>query len=590
MGALLRENIGGAFDSLSLPPAAQRSGTQDQNAASGCLRLQLPDESSIGLPLQGRFALRRFELAGFPQHNLRTTCRDLDDPRVLLEALDASGFGTNVSGDWQGLRLAFLDSTATLFLDMLLRKAAAGAHALPTPEQLSAMAPDRVLIWFEQWSILGHQLHPTPKARLDLSLSQNETYAPANRAQFSVPILALRRSCAEIMRSGSVAEDEHFWMGTPLRLAAERAALDRKLDPHEWIFLPMHPLQPKLRPTLSAHNMDLPLVSLGEEVSLSGTPTIAFRTIFAPEQNYYLKLPLDVVLTSARRTLSVKPCHNGLVIARVLADIAARNDVPSSFIFQRELLSVRLAERFYDHKHVSFIVRESCSHLLDEGALPMPAAALFEASPWHRDRKILDDILALRSHPPGRQTAYDFFREYTELVVPPCLRILTKYGLGLEAHLQNSILVFVCGRPSRFIYRDNDAISVCTERLRRQSSLVGEFLPNSWNVAPTPEGAQDKLRHSLFHAHISELIVHLSSSYAMEEEVLWQTLAILIERTLKHLATEEGLGRFAAEDMRFFFSKNTEAKSLAKMKLLNRKNDYVFTTMANPLRLPKAAQ
>ena len=177
---------------------------------------------------------------------------------------------------------------------------------------------------------------------------------------------------------------------------------------------------------------------------LSAVPTTALRTLLlqpdARGQRHYLKLSLDIQVTSTRRSISVASTRNGPAISallhRLITDPAGagaargrrRGDVPATPGRVRDRpgrLSGRLGPR----------------------EVAVPGSSLPAVSPVS-GRTVLAEVVDRSG-----MTAGDFLPAYARLLLPPALR-LPDTGVGLEAHLQNSMPIFVDGVPHRIAFRD----------------------------------------------------------------------------------------------------------------------------------------
>ncbi|MCL4466918.1 MAG: hypothetical protein M1389_12990 [Chloroflexi bacterium] len=598
LGCLLRENIGDALASCTFwdPPTVlsqqlRQTSLPDatiHRPTSTIVAWQLTSGITILIPLASAFSLHRYQFSGFPLKLENQSWQEIGNPSDLLRVLTDAGFPAQASGDWHRLAADLLHSNASLLLARLQR-AIRRSH----PEGLDLLdvqssCADRTIIQFEQRALEGHLLHPTPKARPGLRIDDELKYAPEGRSRYRLNLAAIPRHLAVSLPLRPDI-DPHCWMAPPIHDYASDMLAQRGLRADDFYIVPLHPLQVahlQQRGAFSTDGQDILL--LGDKGPLA-TPLLSFRTVYVEDTSLYLKLALNMTLTSAPRTLSIRPRHNSIVLARILDRIAMTGDIPPTFTFQRELLSVGAEDGHPHYKDFGVIVREACAPILgDAHQVAMPAACLFEESPQEKDQLIIDDLLSeyARCHTAIRDYHIDFFSRYIHLLVPPAVMLLTKYGIGLEAHLQNSVVAFHQGAPVRMVYRDYDAVSICLDRLRWFLCSDTAFYPGSWNVARDCFAAQDKLRHSLLHSHVAEMICHICAMYGAPEPHLWAMVADLIHQTLDAVVPGDPSRKTAvAEDHAFFFAKWTQLKALAKMKLAHQDNQYIYTVAANPLSL-----
>jgi siderophore synthetase component len=543
----------------------------------GNLRLQIPPSGELLLRVEQEFELGRFTLREFPTLTDSTGVHRLMRPVDLVATLQNSNLSA-AGGDWETLTADFTRSNALEFLsELLVSRRSSKPHANMAP-----LDHDRRLVDAEQQTSRGHRLHPTPKSISQLSVDDIIRFGPNGDGEFALALAAIPRRDALVI-AVQPSSNVHAWLSRP-QLSIALKILDR-LGLKDHCIVPVHPLQLRLLLAPSgALTCDGGSITLLTENGPRVRPLISFRTVFVPETGVYLKLPLHVAITSARRTLSIRPRHNSIELARILDLIAHENSLPPNFGFQREVLSVGFPEGQPYYKDFGFIMREPCSGLAARFEVVLSAASLLEPSRSGSNGLVLDEQLGrfLVRHP--LDDLYTFFELYVAAVVPPCLTLLARYGIGLEAHLQNTIIGFSGGKPVGAIYRDNDAVSVCLARLNRHASLAPAFYPASWNVEYGHFPAEDKVRHSLFHAHLAEIANHLCREHEAVESRLWSIIGMAIHSTLDGiLKIDDCAAEAIEEDRNFFFSALTDLKSLTRMKLMGVKNEYIYTVTRNPL-------
>lgn len=180
---------------------------------------------------------------------------------------------------------------------------------------------------------------------------------------------------------------------------------------------------------------------------------------------------------------------------------------------------------------------------------------------------------------PEKQAALSFFRDYAETVLPPYLTLMTKYGIALEGHLQNSVPVFRDGKITRFFFRDWGGARFYQPRLKSRGYKPA-FMKGSVSVTQEVSSMHHKLYYTVFQNHLGEIIRQLTEEADVEEEVFWTVVREICQRvyeTLEKEAPEE-----ARQDYAFLTQRTVMHKSLAKMRLLGEKEDG-FSEVPNPL-------
>jgi siderophore synthetase component len=326
----------------------------------------------------------------------------------------------------------------------------------------------------EQSLIMGHPYHPAPKARGGGPAAGWLPYAPEAYARFPIELLAVRADL-------SVEE-------------GDTSALDALGEaPPGYRLLPAHPWQLALtaaRPAIRDALADGRLLRLGPTVR-PWYPTAAIRTLYAPEDDLFLKFSLDVRITNDIRRLWK---HDLLKLraadAATGAALAARRG-PAAWLSDRGYRTAGFA-----FEELAVLVRDGLGRHLVPGATPLLAAALvegFDGSPLDR----LTDPSA-------------WWAAYLRQVVPPVLDAFARHGVVVEAHLQNTVVaVDGSGLPVQALFRDAEGVKLLpgvtraagwerlvycliVNHLAELAALLAERFPDT---DPWPAVRRELLRH-----------------------------------------------------------------------------------------------
>ncbi|HTC81762.1 MAG TPA: IucA/IucC family protein, partial [Acidimicrobiia bacterium] len=314
----------------------------------------------------------------------------------------------------------------------------------------------------EQGVRLGHPLHPAAKASSGFSAADLDRYAPELGAAFPLHWLAIAPELVAEERLDTVRSlDPPPALGdeAAARLGAARAA---------WPLLPCHPWQAERlagRPALAE------LMAAGRVVALGplGTPvhpTASVRTVWDPASGRQLKLPLSVRITNFVRENTPEQLRRSLDAGRVLAALGdldrAVDGPPGAFGV--------LLELGYRHVAAGAAVGGGAAALgaatgvlyregppLAGAASPMVVAAMLEPDPVDGVPPV---VRALQQSGRGDGDGRAWLAQYLRLSLRPLSRLLVRYGLGLEAHTQNSLVTLDDGWPARFVVRDLEGASL----------------------------------------------------------------------------------------------------------------------------------
>lgn len=413
-------------------------------------------------------------------------------------------------------------------LAMLAR--ASGAGGLLAYLRAHTVVRDAALL-LDQWgSLEGHPFYPTWKSKPDLDAQEVVALSPECNARVRVRIAALRADMAYVERMPHVeAYPAWFAQAFPAQWDAWCDALrERGLAPGAYLPLPIHAwhLEHFVGREYAEEIAEGILVTDGPEVVTA--PTMSFRTMLPqlPGQPPFIKLPVALWLTSEQRSLQAKSIHMGPRISAVIQQILARENgfERRLEIFPEEVaLHYRHAARQEDRpgRHLSVAFRASrAAFERADGLLPVPVAALFTGAPGSGRplaTELIDgtDVLA-------------WFRDYVRAVVRPVVAIYLLYGIGLEAHQQNTSVLFDAeGKAHGVLIRDfGDGRTFAPLLEARGLSLQPYVHPG---ILPTVfrddiEPVRAFVLDACFVCHLHELALALAHEYGLSDRRLWRVL------------------------------------------------------------------
>ncbi|KUH40626.1 MULTISPECIES: IucA/IucC family protein [Streptomyces] len=315
----------------------------------------------------------------------------------------------------------------------------------------------------EQALLTGHPLHPTPKSREGLTDTEAARYSPEVRGAFPLHWFAADPSVVRADSSLDRSAEEllaGFAGDTPTR-------------PSGTVLVPAHPWQaqdvvhrPAVRALLDA--------GLLHDLGPSGpawSATSSVRTLYRADAPVMLKFSLGLRITNSRRENMRSELHRGLAVDRLLTAGLGRalHAAHPGFAIVRDpaWLAVDATADGGD-TGLDVVVR----------ANPFPADAATQAEcvaglvaprpdlPDGRSRLAsLVHAIAARTGRPVGDVGEEWFARYAERVVGPVLWLYATYGLGLEAHQQNTLVtVDGDGWPAGGRYRDNQGYYFSPDR------------------------------------------------------------------------------------------------------------------------------
>ena len=451
-------------------------------------------------------------------------------------------------------------------------------------------------ILLDQWgSLEGHPFYPTWKSRPCLTDAEVEQLSPEFNAQVPLRIASLR---AEHSKSESMPHvtGYHEWFASNFAAQWEqwKASLNSKgLDETQWLPLPIHVwhLQAYVLKTFAAEIEKGILIIDGPNIQT--LPTMSYRTMMPvlDECAPLIKLPIAVWMTSELRSLQAKSIHMGPRISTVIRKIF---ETENGFDQRLEIFLEEIGVRYKnavtqdDHpgRHLSVVYRASAPAFeRNDECLPITVASLFTRLPGS-GRPLFTDLIERDGVRANAAQVENWFREYAKVVTHPVVAIYLMYGIGLEAHQQNTMVLFSPdGKARSLLIRDfGDGRTYAPLLEGRGYSLQPHVQPG---ILPTVfSGDIETVRmfvlDAAFLTHLHEMALWLTKEYGFNNTRLWQ---ILREETdLAFEAVRDRVSPAVWEtEHKAFVEEPWPTRSLLRMHLMQYSNYRLQHTLTNPL-------
>ena len=487
-------------------------------------------------------SLGQFEVTEFPLHN----GRPVSDPGEVCEILQLTG-----------ARERFVEE-----LRHCVQNLSYAREAVEARRENNEAAPKRVFE-FEQWVTEGHPLHPCAKMRWPLTLAEQKDYAPEFGARFELPLVAIQNTHCQSTGIGSnqaLARDyPQLW-----------TEVQKQIDTESFTVLAVHPYQfAQVLPKMYDQWMNIGVIQRLEGLSIPVAPLMSFRSLEPIEEKLYqIKTAVSVRMTNAVRTVSPQAAENGPELSRFLRELDAQDSLAPLHILHEVGGAYFSADDWDLGRSLSLLFRESPERFVGPNQVGMPAASLIEKG--HDGRLVALGLVEAAG------SAEAFVDSYCQTVLPPLLKLLSRYGVALEAHLQNCVVIFERGRLCKVLYRDFGGVRFHTRRLEHLGREV-HFHPGSATVVDDVSDLQSKLFYPLFQNHLGELFRALSQ-HGLDEAKAWQRVREICQETF-----DKTPGPFVAEDRAALFGPFWQLKRLAWMRLHDKVTEYTFSPLLNPL-------
>jgi siderophore synthetase component len=555
------------------------------------LIIQLRQHTLIA-PIQSGCGFERFTLQDFPALWNRTdnTMTTVLSPETLLdECLEKHPSYTNADCFREELR----ESAANLALSMAM------THLNKQPllqddkyNNIAACFDNKkwqipAFTFSEQLHANGHPLHPSAKIRTGFTMEDIFRYTPEAATPVTIKWVLVHHSLLRMATTDDTFPASSF-MATVFPDAWKQLIITHHQKMDNYIAVPVHEWQynNNLREIYKAEIDNEQLLLPADIFATTGNPGISVRTLIVNgpllQQCGQLKVSVRVQLTGYKRTITPQTALNGPAISRCLQLIRQRDAIffecyPAAFLQEYCGGCFRHTDE-EKATNLSFLWREDpCAHLLP-GQHILVSAFLVAASPLTTSSVMQDYILhfAQQQNIPVVIAPLRWWNAYLQCVLPPILLMLTKYGIGMESHGQNVLVIFEA------IYRDWGGMRIYLPRLRRyELSLTPE--PDSVTNVSAIEKSHNKVVHAALQVHIGEMVRMMSIENNIAPHLLWEAVSNTICQTYQHMATyyPELAGQIA-DDITALTAPIVSCKSLVLMQLTGARKESYFNC-ENPL-------
>jgi siderophore synthetase component len=322
----------------------------------------------------------------------------------------------------------------------------------------------------EQAMVTGYPLHPAPKSRPGMTGTEAGAFSPELRGSYPLHWFAADPAVVSADSAGGTPLPELF-----TRLAGESLRL-----PPGTVPVPAHPWQARevvtrapVRALLAAGRLH----DLGP-AGPAWSPTSSVRTVYLADSPVMLKLSLGIKITNLTREHQRAELPRGPFAHRLLdAGLAAalRTAHPRFGIVRDPAWQAVDVES--GHSGLEVVVRENPFTRTERVSCVAGLAAVRPGQPGRPGSSALSGVirtLASRYDRPLPQVACEWFDRYLDSVIVPVLWLYGTYGLGLEAHQQNTLVVLdPDGWPVGGWYRGNQGYWFS----RTRTDALAEWLP-----------------------------------------------------------------------------------------------------------------
>lgn len=441
-------------------------------------------------------------------------------------------------------------------------------------------------LFFEQWGSVGHPYHPGSKTKLGFSTKEVLSYSPEFQGGAKISLIAVHNDIMNSVSSYENVENNH-WIKTQFPTwynTWEMKLKEKGFNPKSYLALPIHPWQ--VQNSLKIHFKDFlesQQIILLDKCTIDSKATMSFRSV-CPQENglcTHLKLPVAIQATSAVRTVSPASIQIGPQVSRILQQIQESNvHIKENFMVIPEYFGMHFNAVNDDRqRHLSVLFRQNPSKLCQEREISIVVASLFVESPLSKTPLLCELIKTTGS--TTHKEIQNYFYNYANIVINSFLRLYLKFGISLEAHQQNTLMLFKDGQPQKVMSRDFGGVRIHKPTLNQAGFDITPY-PGAVTVRDDKNEVRNKMIYTTYQSHLGEIILLLSKTYKIEETILWAIVQEISKDCFQSMQSEMDIQTYE-EEYTMIFSEQWNLKALTRMRLDETSHDYIYVPLSNPI-------
>ncbi|EAL64166.1 hypothetical protein DDB_G0286821 [Dictyostelium discoideum AX4] len=502
-------------------------------------------------------------------------------------------------------------------------------------------------LFYDQIHLSGHHIHPSFKLRLGLNHKQVIQYSYELKKEIPIRFIGLNKSVArfDMINDGDGNGDgngddnptSYFFKLFPnlKELIINYFKVNQGLNIDNYIIYPMFPYQITDTFPIQFKNEieNKELIIIPEELySIKSFQTSSLRNLIPVIENNnnppHIKFSVPIQTTNFVRFMPNDFIPVGTSVSKILKRIKEIEfeNFNNKIVFLNEIGGIyHKNDTELKYQNFAIIWKENTNLFLKSNDdHPISSCSLFNQSPICESSKlqtILGEIIKKYNefnisssssstiisnddidHDGFKNSILNWFKLYCKLLIEPSLILLTKYGISLESHLQNSVYVYVKGEPKLLILKDWSGIVIKMDRILKHKQLIGENLINSIPklIQLSDLEFYKMFSHSILHNHICQIIIGICKEFPnhITETQLWFECYQIMKNTFNLInnqdissngsgGSDSGSGGTFKNDIENdeneLFKKELKVKALTGMRLLTKNQILLPFNVKNPL-------
>lgn len=450
----------------------------------------------------------------------------------------------------------------------------------------------------EQFVIEGHPIHPGAKLRKGMTPETVINYSAEFGNAISLQFILIHKSIAKAQTYIEEENDLLFRLFEGLEAAVKDHVGRDQVNQyyvmvvHPWQY--EHILLQEYKEELNTKKM-MPI-----DYQQSYYAGLSFRTLMPkyPKKLPHIKLSTNVHITGEIRTLSEQTTINGPQVTRILNDIK-QNDSLFKHI-NADTIDELAGIHFYNSldettiktkrsEQLGTLFRTNIYQLIKNDTTPIIPSALVTSTIYNDEPLIVSLINKYKEKnklPSFEIAALSWIQQYSQALIDITIPLYVKYGIALEAHLQNSIATFTeDGLLDTLYIRDFEGLRIDQIHLNKMGYSTAQFHEKSLILSDQPQTVFNKVFYSSIQNHLGELIVSITKSneHSNFETQLWQLIRDILIAKLKVIANDIDDQQRVENIKSILLAPKIDYKCVTTMRLTDEADYYTYIKVSNPL-------
>lgn len=568
------------------------------------LEIQFPQaKQTLYAPITGEHAFDRIDVEGpfYIKDDITNTITRVHHPNEILECIliEAPDLKNAASDQFQ----QDLINSATNMTFAISYQALSMQHDSAPLFNIIENSEDSYLR-SEQAVIEGHPLHPGAKLRKGLNALQTFLYS----SEFNQPIkLKIVLIHSKLSRTMSLSKDYDTTVHQlfPDLIKQLENEFTPKFNFNDYHIMIVHPwqLDDVLHSDYQAE-VDKELI-IEAKHTLDYYAGLSFRTLVPkyPAMSPHIKLSTNVHITGEIRTLSEQTTHNGPLMTRILNDILEKDVIFKSYA--STIIDEVAGIHFYNvqdeadyqterSEQLGTLFRKNIYQMIPQEVTPMIPSSLVATYPFNNESPIVTLIKRYQlaaSLSDFESSAKSWIETYSKALLGLVIPLVTKYGIALEAHLQNAIATFrKDGLLDTMYIRDFEGLRIDKAQLNEMGYSTSHFHEKSRILTDSKTSVFNKAFYSTVQNHLGELILTISkaSNDSNLERHMWYIVRDVLDNIFDQLVLSTHKSNQVNENRineikDTMFAPFIDYKCVTTMRLEDEAHHYTYIKVNNPL-------